>query len=63
MTLFAVTLLLASTANALEVERLDVSFQRDRYVVMLMAQLDAPAEAVGEVLRRYDEYPTLDPGY
>jgi hypothetical protein len=38
-----------------------VSFQGDRYVVILNAQLDAPAEAVGEVLKRYDEYPALDP--
>ncbi len=59
--LFAVTLSLTSTAGALQVERLDVSFQGDRYVVDLAAQLDAPAEAVGEVLRRYDEYPALDP--
>ncbi len=61
LTLFASTLLLASAANALEVERLEVSFQGDRYVVELAAQLDAPAEAVGDVLKRYDEYPSLDP--
>ena len=41
--------------------RLDVSFKGDRYVVVLNAQLDAPADAVGEVLKRYDDYPSLDP--
>jgi hypothetical protein len=43
------------------VRRLDVSFQGDRYVVVLNAQLDAPADAVGSILKRYDDYPTLDP--
>jgi hypothetical protein len=55
-----VALACAGPANALEVRRLDVSFQGDRYVVVLNAQLDAPAEAVGEVLKRYDDYPSLD---
>lgn len=59
--LLTAALLWAGTANALEVRRLDVSFQGDRYVVVLNAQLDAPADAVGEVLRRYDDYPSLDP--
>jgi hypothetical protein len=54
-------LLLASPANALEVRRLDVSFEGDRFVVVLNAQLDAPADGVGEVLKRYDDYPSLDP--
>lgn len=61
MIVCAVTLSLASTAAALEVERLDVSFEGDRYVVVLEAQLDAPAGAVGRVLRHYAEYPALDP--
>jgi hypothetical protein len=60
LTLLAVALACAGPANALEVRRLDVSFQGDRYVVVLNAQLDAPAEAVGEVLKRYDDYPSLD---
>jgi hypothetical protein len=53
--------LLASPAFALEVSRLDVSFQKDRYIVVFAAQLDAPAEAVGAVLRDYEQYPALDP--
>jgi hypothetical protein len=61
LTLLAAAVLWAGTAHALEVRRLDVSFQGDRYVVVLNAQLDAPADAVGEVLRRYDDYPSLDP--
>jgi hypothetical protein len=61
LTLFIATLLLAPTANALEVRRLDVSFEGDRFVVILNAQLDAPADGVGEVLKRYDDYPSLDP--
>jgi len=54
-------LLAAPTANALEVEQLDVSYRHDRYVVMFTAQLDAPADAVGAVLKDYDQYPELDP--
>ncbi len=61
LTLFALALMCAGTADALEVRRLDVSFQGDRYVVLLNAQLDAPADAVGDVLKRYDDYPALDP--
>ena len=61
MTLLALAVLWTGTAHALEVRRLDVSFQGDRYVVVLNAQLDAPADAVGEVLKRYDDYPSLDP--
>lgn len=61
LTLLAAAVLWAGTAHALEVRRLDVGFQGDRYVVVLNAQLDAPADAVGEVLRRYDDYPSLDP--
>ena len=54
-------LLWAGSAHAIEVRRLEVSFQGDRYVVVLNAQLDAPSEAVGDVLKRYEQYPTLDP--
>lgn len=61
LTILASALLCTGTASALEVRRLDVTFQGDRYVVVLNAQLDAPAEAVGEILKRYDDYPTLDP--
>lgn len=56
----ALALLLTPAANALEVERLDVSFQKDRYVVVFEAQLNAPADAVGEVLKDYVQYPALD---
>jgi hypothetical protein len=61
MTLLALAVLWAGPAHALEVRRLDVSFQGDRYVVILNAQLDAQPDAVGEVLKRYDDYPSLDP--
>jgi hypothetical protein len=61
LTFLALAVLWSGTAHALEVRRLDVSFQGDRYVVVLNAQLDAPPDAVGEVLRRYDDYPALDP--
>jgi hypothetical protein len=61
MMFLALAVLWSGAAHALEVRRLDVSFQGDRYVVVLNAQLDAPADAVGEVLKRYDEYPSLDP--
>jgi hypothetical protein len=57
----ALALLLQSPADALEVERLDVSFQNDRYVVIFKAQLRAQAEAVGTVLKDYEHYPALDP--
>lgn len=57
----AVALLAAPTVNALEVEQLDVSYRSDRYVVVFSAQLDAPADAVGAVLKNYDQYPALDP--
>jgi hypothetical protein len=57
----ALAVLCSGTAHALEVRRLDVTFQGDRYVVILNAQLDAPADAVGQVLKRYDDYPSLDP--
>lgn len=56
-----VVLLLAPAAHAIEVERLDVSYQKDRYVVVFTAQLDAPADAVGAVLKDYGQYPKLDP--
>ena len=61
LTLLGATLLWAGTTHALEVRRLDVSFQTDRYVVVFNAQLDAPPDAVGEILRHYDDYPSLDP--
>lgn len=57
----AIVLLLAPAANGIEVEKLDVSYQRDRYVVVFSAQLAAPAAAVGAVLKDYDQYPELDP--
>lgn len=56
-----VALLAAPRLNALEVERLDVSYRHDRYVVVFTAQLDAPADAVGAVLKDYGQYPVLDP--
>jgi hypothetical protein len=59
--LLALAVLCSGTAHALEVRRLDVTFQGDRYVVILNAQLDAPPDAVGQVLKRYDDYPSLDP--
>jgi hypothetical protein len=52
---------LSPVAHALDVERLDVDFRDDRYVVEFVAQLNAPAEAVHAVLTDYDAYPTLDP--
>ncbi len=57
----AMVIAMAPAADALEVERLDVSYQKDRYVVVFSAQLDAPADAVGAVLKNYDQYPELDP--
>lgn len=59
--LVAMVIAMAPAADALEVERLDVSYQKDRYVVVFAAQLDAPADAVGAVLKDYDQYPELDP--
>jgi hypothetical protein len=56
-----VVLALSPAVDALEVEQLDVSYQKDRYVVVFSAQLDAPADAVGAVLKYYDQYPELDP--
>ena len=57
----AAALALSPTARALDVERLEVGMQGDRYVVEFVAQLDAPADAVHAVLTDYDAYPTLDP--
>lgn len=54
-------LLAASTAFAIDVERLVVQRVEDRYVVEFQAQLAAPAEDVGAVLTDYDHYPELDP--
>ena len=56
-----VALALSPAAHALNVERLEVNFRDDRYVVEFVAQLDAPTEAVHAVLTDYDAYPTLDP--
>ncbi len=56
-----VALALSPAAHALNVERLEVNFREDRYVVEFVAQLDAPAEAVHAVLTDYDAYPALDP--
>jgi Polyketide cyclase / dehydrase and lipid transport len=52
---------LSPVAHALDVERLDVDFRGDRYVVEFVAQLNVPAEAVHAVLTDYDAYPALDP--
>ena len=52
---------LSQVAQALDVERLDVDFRGDRYVVEFVAQLNVPAEAVHAVLTDYDAYPALDP--
>ena len=52
---------LAPLAHAVDVERLEVALQDDRYVVEFVAQLDAPADAVHAVLTDYDQYPALDP--
>ncbi|HZF27415.1 MAG TPA: hypothetical protein VEZ88_14225, partial [Steroidobacteraceae bacterium] len=57
----AAALLLSPVASALDVERLDVGLQGDRYVVDFVAQIDAPADAVQAVLTDYDDYPRLDP--
>lgn len=57
----ALALLLCPLAHALEVERLDVALNGDRYVVEFVAQLEATPEAVHAVLTDYAEYPTLDP--
>ena len=53
-------LLLAGTAQALEVETLDVRYEEGRYVVEFEARLDAPADAVGDVLTDFEHYPELD---
>lgn len=47
-------------ALAMDVQRLDVRYRGDRYVVELEALLDAPAESVGAVLKDYERYPDLD---
>jgi hypothetical protein len=57
----ALALLLSPVAHALEVARLDVALNGDRYVVEFVAQLEATPEAVHAVLTDYAEYPTLDP--
>jgi Polyketide cyclase / dehydrase and lipid transport len=57
----ALALGLSQNAHALDVEKLDVGLQGDRYVVDFVAQLDAPADAVHAVLTDYDDYPQLDP--
>lgn len=54
-------LALAAPAHALDVKRLEVALQGDRYVVEFNAELDAPADAVRAVLTDYAAYPELDP--
>jgi hypothetical protein len=53
--------LAAHAALAIEVEQLDVRRAEDRYVVEFRAQLDAPVDQVGAVLKDYEHYPDLDP--
>jgi hypothetical protein len=58
--LFLAAVLLAPSAHALDVERLDVRRNAARYVVEFRAYLAAPADQVGAVLKDYENYPKLD---
>ncbi|MET0657935.1 MAG: hypothetical protein ABW110_07235 [Steroidobacteraceae bacterium] len=56
----AASVLVTSTASAIDVQRADTRYHEGRYELEVEATLDAPAPEVQRVLRDYVLYPKLD---